>query len=467
MKEHVIKEVKLGSIAEELEIEAGDVLLTINDEEIEDIFDYRFLIQDEYLEVLIRKPDGEEWELEIDKDYEEDLGLEFENALMSEYRSCCNKCIFCFIDQMPPGMRETLYFKDDDSRLSFLQGNYITLTNMKDKDIDRIIRMHLAPINISVQTTNPELRCKMLNNRFAGEKLKYLQRLYDGNIEMNGQIVCCKGVNDGAELRRSIEDLAKYLPFMRSVSVVPAGITKFRDGLYPLKTFAKAEAEEIIDTIEAYQKQYYEEFGLHFIHASDEWYILAERPLPEEERYDGYIQLENGVGMLRLLMDKFEEALDALLNSGRYAELKGSLNRTLTIATGMLAYPTIRGFAKRLEEVFPGVKIQVVPIRNDFFGETITVSGLITGQDLIRQLKEWKNIGEDLGDTLQLPSNLLRSGEQVFLDDVTVSQVEEVLGMRVITVEPGGRDFVEAITNPEYCSDRDNENFVYIQAYTD
>ena len=467
MKEHVIKEVKPGSIAEELEIEAGDVLLTINEEEIEDIFDYRFLIQDEYLEVLIRKPDGEEWELEIDKDYEEDLGLEFENALMSEYRSCCNKCIFCFIDQMPPGMRETLYFKDDDSRLSFLQGNYITLTNMKDKDIDRIIRMHLAPINISVQTTNPELRCKMLNNRFAGEKLKYLQRLYDGNIEMNGQIVCCKGVNDGAELRKSIEDLAKYLPFMRSVSVVPAGITKFRDGLYPLKTFAKAEAEEIIDTIEAYQKRYYEEFGLHFIHASDEWYILAERPLPEEERYDGYIQLENGVGMLRLLMDEFEEAMDALLNSGRYAELKNSLNRTLTIATGKLAYPTIQGFAKQLEEALPGVKIRVVPIRNDFFGETITVSGLITGQDLIKQLKERMDKGEDLGDTLQLPSNLLRSGEQVFLDDVTVSQVEEALGMHVVTVEPGGKDFIEAVINPKYCSGRNNENFVYIQAYTD
>ena len=467
MKEHVIKEVKPGSIAEELEIEAGDVLLTINEEEIEDIFDYRFLIQDEYLEVLIRKQDGEEWELEIDKDYEEDLGLEFENALMSEYRSCCNKCIFCFIDQMPPGMRETLYFKDDDSRLSFLQGNYITLTNMKDKDIERIIRMHLAPINISVQTTNPELRCKMLNNRFAGEKLKYLQRLYEGNIEMNGQIVCCKGVNDGAELRRSIEDLAKYLPFMRSVSVVPAGITKFRDGLYPLKTFSKAEAEEIIDTIEAYQKQYYEEFGLHFIHASDEWYILAERELPEEERYDGYIQLENGVGMLRLLTDEFEEALDALLNSGLYAELKDLLNRTITIATGKLAYPTIHGFAKQLEEAFPGVRIQVVPIRNDFFGETITVSGLITGQDLIKQLKERTDAGEDLGDTLQLPLNLLRSGEQVFLDDVTVSQVEEALGMRVVTVEPAGRDFIEAIINPEYCSDRDNGNFVYIQAYTD
>lgn len=465
MKEHVIKEVKPGSIAEELEIEAGDVLLSINEEEVEDIFDYRFLIQDEYLEVLIRKADGEEWELEIDKEYEEDLGLEFENALMSEYRSCCNKCIFCFIDQMPPGMRETLYFKDDDSRLSFLQGNYITLTNMKDKDIDRIIRMNLAPINISVQTTNPELRCKMLNNRFAGEKLKYLQRLYDGNIEMNGQIVCCKGVNDGAELKRSIEDLAKFLPFMRSVSVVPAGITKFRDGLYPLETFTKEEAEEIIDVIEAYQKQYYEEFGLHFIHASDEWYILAERPLPEEERYDGYIQLENGVGMLRLLMDEFEAALENLLKSETYIALKDSLDRTLTIATGKLAYPTILRFAKQVEEVFPSVKITVIPIRNDFFGETITVSGLITGQDLIKQLKDKQDAGEELGDTLQLPSNLLRSGEQVFLDDVTVSQVEAALGMRVITVEPGGRDFIEAIINPQYCSDRDNENFVYIQAY--
>ena len=465
MKEHVIKEVKTGSIAEELEIEAGDVLLTINGEEIEDIFDYRFLIQDEYLEVLIRKQDGEEWELEIDKDEEEDLGLEFENALMSEYRSCCNKCIFCFIDQMPPGMRETLYFKDDDSRLSFLQGNYITLTNMKDKDIDRIIRMHLAPINISVQTTNPELRCKMLNNRFAGEKLKYLQRLYEGNIEMNGQIVCCKGVNDGEELRRSIEDLAKYLPFMRSVSVVPAGITKFRDGLYPLATFTKKEAEEIIDTIEAYQKQYYEEFGLHFIHASDEWYILAERPLPEEDRYDGYIQLENGVGMLRLLMDEFEDAMKALLQSENYVRLRSELKRTLTIATGKLAYPMILGFAKQLEDAFPGVDIRVVPVRNDFFGETITVSGLITGQDLIKQLKERLDAGEELGDTLHLPSNLLRSGEQVFLDDVTVAQVEKALGMHVVTVEPGGRDFIEAVINPKYCSERINEGFVYIQAY--
>ena len=273
--EHLIKEVYPGSIAEELEIEPGDVLLSINDQSIEDVFDYRYMIKDEYIEVLIRKPDGEEWVLEIDKDYDDDLGIEFENQLMSDYKSCSNKCIFCFIDQMPPNMRETLYFKDDDSRLSFLQGNYITLTNMKEKDVDRIIKMQLAPINISVQTTNPELRCKMLNNRFAGEKLKFLDQLYEGHVEMNGQIVCCKGVNDGKELERTMDDLSKYLPFMRSVSVVPAGITKYRDNLYPLELFTKEQAGEIIDMIESLQKKYYEEYGLHFMHASDEWYITG------------------------------------------------------------------------------------------------------------------------------------------------------------------------------------------------
>ncbi len=245
--EHLIKEVYPGSIAEEMGIEPGDVLLRINKQEIGDVFDYRYYIKDDYIEVLIRKADGEEWLLEIDKDYDDDLGIEFDNGLMSDYRSCSNKCIFCFIDQMPPGMRETLYFKDDDSRLSFLQGNYITLTNMTEKDVERIIHMQLAPINISVQSTNPELRCKMLHNRFAGDKLKYLDQLYEGHVEMNGQIVCCKGVNDGEELRRSIEDLSKYLPFMRSVSAVPAGITKYRDGLYPLELYTKEEAEAVID----------------------------------------------------------------------------------------------------------------------------------------------------------------------------------------------------------------------------
>ena len=464
-KEHIIKEVYPGSIAEEMEIEPGDVLLAINNEEIGDVFDYRYLIKDEYIEVLVRKPYGEEWLLEIEKEFDDDLGLEFENGLMSEYRSCSNKCIFCFIDQMPPGMRETLYFKDDDSRLSFLQGNYITLTNMKEEDIERIIRMQLAPINISVQSTNPEVRCKMLHNRFAGDKLKYLKMLYDGHVEMNGQVVLCKNVNDGPELERTINDLAGYLPFMRSVSIVPAGITKFRDGLFPIELYTKEEAGEVIDLIESHQQKYYDQFGLHFIHASDEWYITAEREFPEEERYDGYIQLENGVGMMRLLIDEFEEALKDAVEGEHYQELKENVERELTIVTGKLAYPTILNFAEQMMDAFPHLTIHVYDIRNDFFGETITVSGLITAQDIISQMRERQVAGEHLGDVLQIPSNMLRVGEQVFLDDLTVREVEEALGMKVAAVEPGGREFVDAILDPEYKMARTNDNFVYIQAY--
>lgn len=455
--EHLIKEVYPGSIAEEMGIEPGDVLLRINKQDIGDVFDYRYYIKDDYIEVLIRKADGEEWLLEIDKDYDDDLGIEFDNGLMSDYRSCSNKCIFCFIDQMPPGMRETLYFKDDDSRLSFLQGNYITLTNMSEKDVERIIHMQLAPINISVQSTNPELRCKMLHNRFAGDKLKYLDQLYEGHVEMNGQIVCCKGVNDGEELRRSIEDLSKYLPFMRSVSAVPAGITKYRDGLYPLELYTKEEAGEVIDLIESYQKKFYEEYGLHFIHASDEWYITAEREFPEEERYDGYIQLENGVGMMRLFIEEFEEAVRHLDG--------GTRERTITIATGKLTYPTIRKFAERLMELYTGLTIHVYAIRNDFFGETITVSGLITGQDLVGQLQDYQKQGVDLGDTLLIPSNMLRTGEEVFLDDMTVQQVEQALHVKLTAIEPGGQDFVDAILNDDYQMERENEEFVYVNAY--
>ena len=279
---HIIKMVQPGSIAEELEIEPGDELISINDQEIEDVFDYHYLVNDDYLTVLIRKTNGEEWELEIEKDYEEDLGIEFDNGLMDEYRSCRNNCIFCFIDQMPPGMRETLYFKDDDSRLSFLQGNYVTLTNMSDHDIDRIIKYHLGPINISFQTTNPQLRCKMLHNRFAGDIFPKVQRLYEAGIEMNGQIVLCKGVNDGEELERSIRDLSRYLPHLRSVSIVPVGLSKYRDGLYPLEPFTKEDAQNVLECVHRWQKKLYAEYGLHFIHCSDEWYILAEQSMPPE-----------------------------------------------------------------------------------------------------------------------------------------------------------------------------------------
>ena len=434
--EHIIKAVEPLSIAEELGIEPGDKLISINDNVIEDVFDYHYLVNDEELVVLIEKADGEEWELEIEKDYEEDLGITFEQGLMDEYRSCRNKCIFCFIDQMPKGMRETLYFKDDDSRLSFLQGNYITLTNMSDHDVERMVQYHLEPINISFQTTNPELRCKMLHNRFAGEALKKVDKLYEGGIHMNGQIVLCKGVNDGEELERSIRDLTKYLPYLQSVSVVPVGLTKYRDGLYPLEPFTKEDAIQVLDTIEGWQKKIYEEYGLHFIHAGDEWYILAEREMPEEERYDGYMQLENGVGMLRLLMNEFDEAL---------ADLEGDDCKVeVSIATGKLAYPYLQRMIEKLQMKFPNVKVHLYWIRNDFFGEKITVAGLITGQDLTAQLK-----GRELGSKLLLPCNMLRDGEEVFLDDVTLTQVKDSLQVEIDIVKSSGWDFVERILNDE------------------
>ena len=436
-----------GSIGEELELEPGDVLLTIDGEEIEDIFDYDYMTDSESFVMTVQKKNGEEWELEIESGGE-DLGLTFENGLMSEYRSCRNKCIFCFIDQMPPGMRETLYFKDDDSRLSFLQGNYITLTNMSDRDIDRIIRFHLSPINISVQTMNPELRCRMLNNRFAGEALKKIDRLYEAGTEMNGQIVLCKGVNDGEELRYTIERLAAYAPHMQSVSVVPVGLSKFRDGLYPLEPFTKEDACQVIDLIEEWQKKLYEKHKLHFIHASDEWYILAERELPEESRYDGYIQLENGVGMIRLLYEEFMDALGEKEDDGKAEEL--------SMATGFLPYPYLKRLLDRMAEVYPGRKIHLYPIRNDFFGEMITVAGLITGQDLVAQLK-----GKPLGSRLLLPSVMFKSGEEVFLDDMTRTQAEAALQIPINIVKSGGYDLLSAILDREAAEEQTTEHGMY------
>ena len=437
---HIIDKVLEGSIAEELEIEAGDQLISINNQEIEDIFDYQYYVEEEYIEVLIKKPDGEEWLLEIDKDPDEDLGIVFENGLMDDYRSCHNKCIFCFIDQMPKGMRETLYFKDDDSRLSFLQGNYITLTNMSDKDVERIIKYNLSPINISFQTTNPELRCKMLNNRFAGQALEKVRKFYDAGILMNGQIVLCKGVNDGEELERSIRDLYEYLPYLESVSVVPVGLSKFRDGLYPLEPFTKEDAVMVLDMIHKWQKKAYEEYELHFIHASDEWYLLAEQELPGEANYDGYLQLENGVGMLRLFMDEFSESLEALKEEKSNGKL--IQKEELSIITGKLSYSTIQEAANQLMEAVEGLKIHVHAIRNDFFGENITVSGLLTGTDIIAQGKKL-----ELGSRMLLPENVLRSGERVLLDDYTVEDLEKTLQVSVDIVKSSGYDFVKTILN--------------------
>lgn len=429
---HVIREVEPYGIASEMGIEPGDILLAINGQEIEDVFDYRYYIEEEEVLLLIEKPNGEQWELEIEKDEYEDLGMEFEQGLMDEYRSCHNKCIFCFIDQMPPGMRDTLYFKDDDSRLSFLQGNYVTLTNMSDHDIERIIKYHLEPINISFQTMNPALRCRMLHNRFAGDALKKVDRFFEAGIEMNGQIVLCKGFNDGDELDFSIREMAKYLPYLRSVSVVPVGLTKFRDGLEQLEPFTKEDACQVIDLIEGWQRKLYPEYGLHFIHASDEWYILAERELPGEEQYDGYLQLENGVGMLRLLINEFAEALSK--------EKGDKKDRTLSVATGFLAFPYLKRMTESMSEKFPNTQVQIYPIRNVFFGEKITVAGLITGQDLMGQLKD-----RDLGERLLIPASMLRVDEDVFLDDYTTAYVEETLQVALNIVKSSGQDLLDAI----------------------
>ena len=431
-KGHLITKVMPHSIAEEMELEAGDMLLAVCDTEIEDIFDYQFLMEDTYVELLIRKRDGEEWVLEIEKDYNEDIGIEFENGLMDEYRSCRNKCMFCFIDQMPKGMRETLYFKDDDSRLSFLQGNYITLTNMKEKDIDRIIRYHLAPINISVHTTNPELRCKMLHNRFAGEALKQLERLWRAEILMNGQIVLCKGVNDGKELERTISDLSNYLPYMQSVSVVPVGLTRFREGLYPLEPFTREDARSVLQIIHHWQEKLYREHKNHFIHAGDEWYILAGWEVPTEERYDGYLQLENGVGTIRLFKNEFAKALLEREGDNR--------SHSISMATGKLAFPYIYEALEQIQKKFPGVKVHLYEIRNDFFGEHITVAGLLTGQDIKKQLSN-----QELGEALLLPSVMFKNGEKIFLDDMTVEELEKALQVKVDIVKSSGQDFLHAV----------------------
>lgn len=431
-REHRIKAVEPGSIAEELELSPGDVLVSVNGQPVGDVFDYHYLINEEYLEILVRKPDGEEWELEIEKEYEDDLGIEFENGLMDDYRSCSNKCVFCFIDQLPKGMRETLYFKDDDSRLSFLQGNYVTLTNMSEDDVSRIITYHLEPINISFHTMNPELRCRMLHNRFAGEALKKADRFFEAGVTMNGQIVLCRGINDGEELDASIERLSGYLPHLQSVSVVPVGLTDHREGLYPLEPFTKEDAENVLDLIHDWQERFFRQHGTHFIHAGDEWYLLAEREIPEAETYDGYLQLENGVGMVRLFWDEVQEELERLPGDDR--------ERRVTIATGKLAAPVLQEAVGQIQAKYPGVQVQVIPVENRFFGKRITVAGLLTGQDLREQLA-----GRELFEELLLTEHMFKSGEQVFLDDMTREELSGALQVPITIVKSDGKAFLQAV----------------------
>ena len=427
-----IKSVIKNSPVSKYDIKSGDILVSVNGHEIADVLDYMYYSAEIHTELVIERS-GVHHTFSVTKSEYDDLGLEFETFLMDKKQSCCNKCIFCFIDQMPPNMCETLYFKDDDARLSFLQGNYVTLTNLNQKDIDRIIQMKLS-INVSVHTTNPELRCMMMNNRFAGEKLDYLRQFAEAGISMNCQIVLCPGINDGKELERTLTDLGNLMPNIQSVAVVPVGLTKYREGLYPLSLFDKQGAIETLDLIEKFQNKFLQEYGTRLVFAADEFYITAERELPPEEEYEDYCQYENGVGMMRSLINEFDSAFD----NAEDDEIKECHT---SIATGALAYKYISKLIEKAEEKWHNISCRVYKIRNDFFGETITVTGLITGQDLIAQLKN-----QPLGDVLLLTSNMIKRDSDLFLDDYTISDVEKALNVKIKIIDNDGFSLFDAIT---------------------
>lgn len=433
-----ISKIEVGGIGEEVGIEVGDILLSINGTEIQDIIDYKFLLADDYVEVEIQKSDGEVWELEIEKEFGEDLGVEFEEAILDRAKSCSNKCMFCFIDQLPKGMRDTLYFKDDDSRLSFLQGNFVTLTNMKDEDIDRIIKYHISPINVSVHTTNPELRVKMLKNRFAGNVYERLKRLAEAQITINAQIVVVPGVNNAQELVNTIEDLYKLYPSIQNVAAVPVGITKYRQGLQVLKIFHKDAAKEEILAINKLQEKYIKEIETPFVRLSDEFYVLADMEVPGSDFYEEYDQLQDGIGMIRLLRDTIKKDIKSLDKTR-----KGSF----TMITGTSAYPEIKAVADAINGYNKNIKMDCFKIINEFFGETITVAGLLTGEDIINQLK-----GKLQSKYLIMPDNMFRKGyelsnskELIMLDDKKIKDIEEALDVEVIVCSFTGEDLIEII----------------------
>lgn len=421
--ENIIKSIDRGSPLHR-KAHPGDAVIAINGNKIIDVLDYKFFAYDSRLKVLLRRPDGSEHEVTVHKSEGGDLGLEFESYLMDTPRSCANNCVFCFIDQLPKGMRRTMYFKDDDARLSFLLGNYITLTNLSKREIERIIALHISPINVSVHTTNPELRCKMLQNPRAGESIETMRRFAAAGIVMNCQIVCCPGLNDGEELLRSMRDLEEMYPGVHSVSIVPVGLTRFREGLYPLTPYTKELAGETIDMVTAFGDECLKRHGTRIFFCGDELYIKAERELPPDEFYEEHTQLENGVGMIRLLETEFRSAL--MLSD----EPDGV---PFSIATGVSAAPYFEKLLGMAKEKYGTIKGQVYAIENDFFGRSINVTGLITGQDLIKQLK-----GKDLGQRLLISQNMLRREEMDFLDDVTLEQASRELGVPIYPIEQDG-----------------------------
>lgn len=423
------------SLADRSGILPLDNLISINSNEINDVLDYRFYLTEREVDILVDRG-GEKLHFVIKKDEYDDIGLDFETPLMDKKYTCRNGCIFCFIDQNPEGLRDTLYFKDDDSRLSFLHGNYITLTNMTKKDVERIVKMRFSPINISVHTTNPTLRVKMMKNKHAGDVLSYLDDFKSAGLSMCAQIVLCRGVNDGSELYRTITDLRKYAPELTSIAVVPAGLTKFRDKLYPLTDFTRDEACQVIDMINELGDKYLDEIGTRLVYPADEFYLKAEMPLPSAEYYEEYSQLENGVGMLRLFEDELGMAMGDAEERIRALEAE----RSVSIVTGVASYPMIKKIAGALMSVSDKLDINVFEIKNYFFGESITVSGLLTGKDIYEQMK-----GMIQGEVLLIPKNSLRAGEDVFLCGMTVSELSEKLNVEVRPTGDDGYEFLDTL----------------------
>lgn len=443
MKNKIIK-VEKNKLGEELGLEVGDSIISINGTEIKDIIDYRFLLSDEYVEIEVEKTDGEIWILEVEKEYQEDLGIEFEMGIMDKAKSCSNKCMFCFIDQLPKGMRETLYFKDDDSRLSFLQGNFVTLTNMKDEDIERIIRYRISPINISVHTTDPELRVKMLKNRFAGSIYERMKKLAEAGIQMNAQLVVLPGVNNQEELRRTVGDLYKLYPSVKDVAAVPLGITKHREGLPVLDIFTQESAKEEIERLKPLQDKYMKEIGSPFVRLADEFYVMAGVDVPDQNFYGSYGQLEDGIGMIRLLRDTITQDVKKLRR-----DIKG----TFDIVTGTSAYKELQNVADIIMSYNPNIKINVHRIVNYFFGETITVAGLLTGTDIINQAKDKLQ-----GDYLIMSDNMFRKGyelsndkEKIMLDDYKIKDIEKALKTKIVVCSYTGEDLIDLIN--EHCEE--------------
>lgn len=430
----VITGVEPGSLAEKKHINKGDILLRVNGHEITDVLDYRFYIVNKRVVAELKTDRGFKVTLFKKEEYE-DIGLDFETYLMDKKRTCCNRCIFCFIDQLPKGMRESLYFKDDDARLSFLMGNYITLTNLSEHDVSRIIEMHISPVNISVHTTNPELRVKMMRNKNAGRALGIIPRLAKAGIKMNCQLVLCSGINDGAELERSLNDLSKFYPAVESIAAVPVGLSDYRDGLFKLAPYDKQSAEDVLNIIEKFGEEFRKEHGERLAFAADEFYLKAEHKIPEAGFYEDMSQLENGVGMIALLKSEFEDALSQ--NAVKKLEKK----RKISVATGVAAKPFIDKLAESVQNSIAGFDCKVYSIINDFFGHKITVAGLVTGNDLIKQLED-----KELGDELLIPSAMLRSGSDVFLDDVTVEEVSRRLNVKVTPVSNDGHELFNAAT---------------------